>query len=745
MIYFNLLSAKRFILLCLIVFSGVGLAAQDMDKIEGLRHKLKSAKGTERFNLLNKIAFEYRSAFPDSSIAYGLDAIDLAKQTGIKEGLATSLNYIGLGNYYKGNLVRAFDYYEEAEREATATSDSIQLGYAQNNIGRLFAEQGMLTQSYPYFARAEAIFKSTRDESGLAYVYQSFAALYKTEQDFVKSEQRYREALTIRLRLGNTRDIMSAMVLLGKLYMEIKRYDDALFYFQKADSAARVIHDNLGLAEIKILMAEYYLGKKDTAKAKELCEAGLAYILNFKNVKLVPRAYVVLGQIHFNEKDYAVAKKYFTIALNTSTRLKYLDLSMQSHYYLWKLSEIAHSREDELFHSNQYLVLKDSVNDIHVSEKLAKFQFQTEIERKQRENEILKANQSKSDAIIHHQDQQRIALIVLAFLISLMAYFQWRNARRRKEANRVLAQQNARIEQMNTTLANMVDDTTRRNNILQDHLTTLVEFSKSKIVNFGTVVDATREIARLTAHSLGVSRISIWNYDEAARTITSSACYDLKSETFLDNITLDLTQVPQYEKAIRNKRIIAATDARTDPSTREFKDSYLVPLDIYSMLDITYMHEGQLDGLICCEQQGAPREWKSEDIIFVSSVADIISLAYRSVQRRDYEKRLKQQSKEITRMNEQLEQRVKERTEELQNRNHQLTEYAFINSHLLRSPVSKILGLINLMEVDKASDPQEMIQHLRRSCNELDAIVQKITITLDGGEHLDRKMFGKKD
>lgn len=738
-------SARRIFPLCLILFLSLDLEAQDLEKIASLRNQVKSANGKAKFDLLNQIAFEYRSSFPDSAIAYGLKAVDFGRDVGIRKGLATSFNYIGLGNYYKGNLVRAFEYYEQAEQEATNVTDSVQLGYAENNIGRLFAEQGMLTQSYPYFARAEAIFRHAGDSSGLAYVYQSFASLYKTEQDFVKSEQRYHEALRIRLNTGNTRDIMSAMVLLGKLYMEIKRYDDAVMYFQKADSAGRVIHDALGLAEIKILMAQYYLGKKETEKAKELCETGLAYILNFKNVKLVPVAYLVLGQIHFERKEYEVSKKYFTIASNVATRMKYIELSMQSHYYLWKLAEISHRRDDELFHSNQYLVLKDSVNDIHVSDKLAKFQFQTEIERKQTENEILKATQSRNESIIRQQDQQRAVLAILAFLVSTMLYFQWRNARKRKEDNVALSQQNARIEQMNATLANMVDETTNRNNTLQDHLTTLVEFSKSKVINFGSVIDATREIARLTAHSLNVSRISVWSYDDEGRTISSLACYDLKSEQFLDDITIDLASVPAYENAIKTRRIITASDARVDPATREFKDSYLVPLNIHSMLDVTFTRDGELDGLICCEQQGAPRTWKSEDIIFVSSVADIIALAYRTVQRREYERKLKQQSKEITRMNEMLEQRVKERTEELQNRNLQLTEYAFINSHLLRSPVSKILGLINLMEVDKASDPQQMLDHLRRSCDELDAIVKQITVTLDGGEHLDRKMFGKKD
>ncbi len=617
------------------------------------------------------------------------------------------------------------------------------MGYAQNNIGRLFAEQGMHTQAYPYFVKAESMFKAKNELSGLAYVYQSFASLYKTETDFVKSEQNYQQALQIRQQLGNTRDIMSAMVLLGKLYMEIKQYDDALLYFQKADSAGRKINDALGLAEIKILMAEYYLGKKDLDKAQQLCLEGLGYILNFKNVKVVPRSYLVLGSIYFEQKAYAVAKKYFSIALGTASHMKYLDLSMQSHYYLWKISEIEGNREAALMHSNQYLVLKDSVNDINVSDRIAKFQFQLEIERKQQENEILKANQLRDQSIIKQQEQQRAGLALLALLVTVLLYFQWRHAKKRKEANEKLSQQKLRIEEINAELAQLVDETSRRNELLRNHLKTLMEFSKRKVVNFGTTQDAAQDICRLAAHSLAVSRISIWEYNHEEHTIESLACYELATDRFLDSMQLDLSKFPAYDHALRTKRIIDAPDARTHPETREFKETYLVPLDIHSMLDVTFSVDDELDGLICCEQQGGPRAWNSEDVIFVSAVTDVISLAYRAAQRREYERKLKTQSKEIARMNEELELRVKARTEELQNRNQQLTEYAFINSHLLRSPVSKILGLINLMEMDKSVDQQLMMDHLKKSCDELDGIVKKITIALDGGEHFDRSILEK--
>lgn len=701
--------------LAVFLFISFAASAQDVEKITDLRSDLADSEGEAQFELLNKLAFEYRSTFPDSAIYFAQQALDLNKKLNLKIGPATSLNCIGLANYYKGNLVRAFENYEKAEQQAHASGDSVELGYALNNTGRLFAEQGMLTQSYPYFVRAESLFKGTNNTSGLAYVYQSFASLYKTEKDFVKSEQSYLRALEIRRELGNTRDIMSGMVLLGKLYMEIGRYDDALRFFERADSSGHAINDALGLAEVKILMAEYYLTRKDTERAKKLAVDGLGYILNFKNVKLVPRGYLVLGEICLAEKLYPAAKQYFTMALNLSERMKYLDVNMQSHYYLWKISEINRDRDAAMDHSNQYLVLKDSVNDIHVSERIAKFQFQVEIEKKQQEYELLKAAQARNETTIKNQDQQRAGLALLALLVSTLLYFQWQNARKRKVAN--------------VTLRN--------------HLTTLVEFSKSKVIGFGNTNEAAREIARLTAHSLGVSRISIWRYNEEERTIESQACYELSTGKFLETIKLELDNYPAYHRALKSGRIIDASDARTDPRTREFRENYLVPLNIYSMLDVTFSLDGELDGLICCEHQGAPRVWKSEDIIFSSSVADVICLAYRSAQRREYEKKLKHQAKEIARMNETLELRVKERTEELQNRNSQLTEYAFINSHVLRSPVSKVLGLINLMEVDKSADPKEIINHLKTSCEELDEVVKKITITLDGGENLDRNVFKK--
>lgn len=90
--------------------------------------------------------------------------------------------------------------------------------------------------------------------------------------------------------------------------------------------------------------------------------------------------------------------------------------------------------------------------------------------------------------------------------------------------------------------------------------------------------------------------------------------------------------------------------------------------------------------------------------------------------------RLHEANQELQMMNESLDHMVEERTHELHYRNIQLTGYAFINSHLLRAPIARILGLSNLIkyELESAKD-QELVEKLIFSCEELDQIVRLLS------------------
>ncbi len=71
--------------------------------------------------------------------------------------------------------------------------------------------------------------------------------------------------------------------------------------------------------------------------------------------------------------------------------------------------------------------------------------------------------------------------------------------------------------------------------------------------------------------------------------------------------------------------------------------------------------------------------------------------------------------------NSQLESRVRERTLELMEQNSKLTDYAFFHAHVLRAPVSRIRGLLNLMNLPISQEEEIMVREmLTQTMKELD-------------------------
>jgi signal transduction histidine kinase len=120
---------------------------------------------------------------------------------------------------------------------------------------------------------------------------------------------------------------------------------------------------------------------------------------------------------------------------------------------------------------------------------------------------------------------------------------------------------------------------------------------------------------------------------------------------------------------------------------------------------------------------------------YSTSLEDLVG--ERTEELRSTVEELNHANEELTSMNDGLDLMVKNRTTELEERNYQLTEYAFINSHLLRAPLARILGLTDLIRME-STDPktQELMDKLFNSCEELDEIIKLMSTQLSDGSIL---------
>ena len=88
---------------------------------------------------------------------------------------------------------------------------------------------------------------------------------------------------------------------------------------------------------------------------------------------------------------------------------------------------------------------------------------------------------------------------------------------------------------------------------------------------------------------------------------------------------------------------------------------------------------------------------------------------------------------EIAATNDNLEAIVNTRTQELSLRNNQLASYAFMNAHNVRGPLARILGLIQLIDINavKENEHEQLWGNLRNSAFELDSVIKSINTQLE--------------
>lgn len=329
------------------------------------------------------------------------------------------------------------------------------------------------------------------------------------------------------------------------------------------------------------------------------------------------------------------------------------------------------------------------------------------------------------------------------------------SAAKEKELSELLQTQNEELkasreelEAQNEELHQSQTEIIQLNDRISAYTHTLMALAKNEHVQKGNLDKALLQICSTIANVAGIDRVSIWLLDKRKAQIQCALLYEKQLDNYSKDFILKASDYPTYFSALQTQEMIAANDATTHPFTAEFKDTYLMPHRIKSMLDAPFVIHGHDIGVVCCEMQEKLTHWQPEDIFLVRSVADIVAIAFESAERKNIENKIRLQREEIlsknhelqqkqqlvNKINESLESKIKERTEILEKKNTQLQEYTYVNSHLLRGPLCRILGIIYLLENNLLNNEMDYLKELKTSAAELDDLIKKISRNLEG-EH----------
>ena len=156
----------------------------------------------------------------------------------------------------------------------------------------------------------------------------------------------------------------------------------------------------------------------------------------------------------------------------------------------------------------------------------------------------------------------------------------------------------------------------------------LISQSHNPLFYEGNTSQGAKELTESVADSIDIDRCSIWLYeDEKKNSIYCEQLYLEHENRWESDMVLHKKDFEPYFIALENDNIVVAHDAETHPATTCFKDVYLKPLGVKSMLDVPIIYKGNMIGVICIESFEL-RTWTDTEIDFAHLLSSLYSFAF---------------------------------------------------------------------------------------------------------------------
>ena len=170
----------------------------------------------------------------------------------------------------------------------------------------------------------------------------------------------------------------------------------------------------------------------------------------------------------------------------------------------------------------------------------------------------------------------------------------------------------------------------------------IARIAEDEVISSTNTLGAFQRLTEEIANAIQVSRASIWLFSDDKTVLRCVTLFDSEAKRHTSGVMLTAADYPLYFEAINNESRISTSDVQNDPRTSEFKEKYLAPHGITSMLDAGIYADGELKGMVCLEHTAEKRNWHADEESFASTIASIVAQILANTKRRLSEEALRE-------------------------------------------------------------------------------------------------------
>jgi two-component sensor histidine kinase len=182
------------------------------------------------------------------------------------------------------------------------------------------------------------------------------------------------------------------------------------------------------------------------------------------------------------------------------------------------------------------------------------------------------------------------------------------------------------------------------------------KLTKSRFLREGNLSQALFEILENASKILNVKIVNAWLIDENETKLTCISNFPDKKAI---GVELIRTNIPNYFTQLISGEIIVISDCLTEKTTHEFLDSYIIPNKIGALIDVPIRISGDLIGAVCFEHVGKPREWTLVEQKYGLFIAQLISMALETSEKKEIRALMEQSIKDKEILLQEMNHRIK--------------------------------------------------------------------------------------
>lgn len=442
------MKVKLAILLCLLCGTMHAQTARQISSRDSMERILANNPSAQTLHQYAMLGVTFMHADPEQLNRFAANIYRASEKAGwpFAEGRVLILRSVVTldASKFDSTLV----YLEQLLQVAQATSDTISLLLYHTNSGITLKRLSRFEQAVDAYYQGLELAEKYGSHAFMLSFYNNLSSLYNSIDDFESAKKVIREAISL-FKKHNKEGASGLGSLYGNLAVAYKRtmqLDSALYYYEKSREELEMVH-NVAVSGVYCNIGILYGELKQYDQAEEYLQKALLLTRKHRQANYEVNVLNALADIRTDQDRYKEAIGYASEAMTLAKQISMPDALSRSLDYLHS----AYARLGnyqmayKLFQESN--VLKDSIYDIE-KEEIVK-----EIKEKY---ETVKKDEAIRYANVHIEEQRRRSyfligiVMVFALLVLYIGFLYVRTGR----LNRKIKAQAEAMEQQNENLEN---------------------------------------------------------------------------------------------------------------------------------------------------------------------------------------------------------------------------------------------------------------------------------------------------